>query len=286
MNLFECYGLKIDSELDFPELPWVGGVADVSIRMSPLPLDMFDDANIRYKPVSAREVYVYFRDVGTALVKDGREVLLQAAPGVDEVTLRLFVIQQVLGVVLLQRRLFVLHASAAAVNGGAVAFAGESGQGKSTLAAALRERGGEILTDDVLALDIRAGLAPLARAGLTQLKLTAEGRERFAPSGEQKIGEKAKKLCDLGESGIAAAPLRAVYILATGTDLKREVIPAARAAVELVRHTYGYRLLPHIGLAESHFRQSAALVQAVPVYRLTRPRDLSRLGETLDLILS
>lgn len=285
--MFECYGLRIDSELPLPELAEIKGDAEIHLRFAELPLDLFDDAKVRYKPVGDDGVYVYFRGVGTALVKGGVEILLKPAPGVDEVALRLFVLQQVIGVALLQRRFFVLHASAATVKGGAFAFAGESGQGKSTLAAALRERGGAILTDDVLAVEMADGKAPVARPGLTQLKLTAEGRERFAPSAEQSIGEKAKRLCALGAPArVEAAPLRAIYILATGSELRRESIPAARAAIELVRHTYGYRLLPHIGLAESHFRQSAALVQAAPIYRLTRPRDLSRLGETIELILS
>lgn len=285
--MFECYGLRIDSALAISELAETEGDADVLLRFAELPLDLFDDARVRYKPIGPDQVYVYFRGVGTALVKGGSEILLKRAPGVDEVTLRLFVLQQVIGVALLQRRFYVLHASAAAVSGGAFAFAGESGQGKSTLAAALRERGGEILTDDVLAVEIADGQAPIARPGLTQLKLTAEGRERFAPSAEQSIGGKAKRLCALGPPArVEGAPLRAIYILATGAELRRELIPAARAAIELVRHTYGYRLLPHIGLAESHFRQSAALVKAVPIYRLTRPRDLSRLGETLDMIRS
>lgn len=288
MTRYECYGLAIDSELLLPELPpRDAATAAVTIRFAELPLDLFDDANVRYKPLSAREIYVFFRNVGTALVRGGEEVLLQAAPGVDEVTLRLFVLQQVIGVVLLQRGLFVLHASAAAIDGKAFAFAGESGQGKSTLAAALNERGGAILTDDVFAIDLANPKQPMARAGLTQLKLTEEGRRTFSPVADQQIGEKAKRLCAMGApQRIEAVPLAAVYILATGKDLRREAIPPARAAVELVRHTYGFRLLPHIGLAESHFRQAAALVSNVPIYRLTRPRDLSRLAETLRLIAS
>ena len=47
----------------------------------------------------------------------------------------------------------VLHASAVARNGEAVAFLGRSGSGKTSLALSLCRRGAEFLTDDVLALE-------------------------------------------------------------------------------------------------------------------------------------
>ena len=48
----------------------------------------------------------------------------------------------------------VLHASAVEVEEGALAFAGASGQGKSTMAALFTSDGAPLIADDVLSLDI------------------------------------------------------------------------------------------------------------------------------------
>ncbi|HET6448467.1 MAG TPA: hypothetical protein VFG31_05090 [Conexibacter sp.] len=66
-----------------------------------------------------------------------------------------------------------LHASAVACNGRAIALAGVSGTGKSTLAHALARRGAEPLADDVLALETDADGGLLAHAALPRRRLQA-----------------------------------------------------------------------------------------------------------------
>lgn len=76
------------------------------------------------------------------------------APETDEDTLRHLLLDQVLPRVLAHQGRLVLHASAVCVDGQALAFAGETGQGKSTLAASLHLSGYPLLTDDGLLIRI------------------------------------------------------------------------------------------------------------------------------------
>ena len=55
------------------------------------------------------------------------------------------------------------------------------------------------------------------------------------------------------------------------------------AFIELVRHTYGLRR-SHATHRGRHFHQVSALVNRVPVKRLSVPHDLTRLAEVADLI--
>lgn len=64
----------------------------------------------------------------------------------------------------------VLHASAVEMGGSAIAFVGNSGQGKSTMATLLCARGARLITDDVLSLDLKQQSA-YARLGATELRL-------------------------------------------------------------------------------------------------------------------
>jgi hypothetical protein len=91
----------------------------------------------------------------------------------------------------------VLHASAVAVDGSVLAFVGQSGRGKSTVAALLCVDGAELVTDDVLTVDVgppvicegsagelrlRAAAAPIAEAGPGhRTRRTADDRLAFSP---------------------------------------------------------------------------------------------------------
>ena len=62
-----------------------------------------------------------------------------------------------------------------------------------------------------------------------------------------------------------------------------EPLHGESAFIELVRHTYGLRR-SHATHRARHFRQVCALVNRVPVKRLSVPHDLTRLAEVADLI--
>jgi hypothetical protein len=76
----------------------------------------------------------------------------------------------------------VLHASSVSDGGGAVAFVGASGAGKTALASRLVIRGAEFVTDDVLALELRDGEV-LAHPGAPFMAVRTEDRGVIAASG-------------------------------------------------------------------------------------------------------
>jgi hypothetical protein len=108
-----------------------------------------------------------------------------------------------------------LHASAIAVDGGAIAFCGPSGAGKSTLAAALVSRGFPLITDDVVPLRADSDGDVWAGPGLPELRVypaTADligiGQEVTAPvRGQTKARWQPRRA-----PGIPL-PLRAIYLL-------------------------------------------------------------------------
>src|SRR5205085_5403666 len=65
------------------------------------------------------------------------------------------------------------------VNGCAMAFAGRSGIGKSTLAGYLQSRGYEVLCDDVCVVGVDDSGGLLAWPGLARLKLWRDAAEAF-----------------------------------------------------------------------------------------------------------
>ena len=84
---------------------------------------------------------------------DGSEILIEEDALFGYANTTHLLTNQVLPMVATLQNKQVLHASAVAINGKAKVFIGESGYGKSTLAAALVQTGGELISDDCLMLD-------------------------------------------------------------------------------------------------------------------------------------
>ncbi len=289
MTVYRLYGLDFESEIAFPEVDSSKLAPSLRIALGDFDFTEPDIARPYCRTVGPSEAYIYYRNVGAAWIQDAR-ITLKPAAGVDPLVLRLFVLQQVFGVVLLQRGYFLLHSAAAVVNGRAVVFCGPSGAGKSTMAAALNSQGHGILTDDVLAIDMTDMNRPMALPGLVHLKLTDESRSVVAAeiASEQEIdGKRGKRLCAVRGATIKeGVPLDSIYLLSVGREIFFQPIAPAQATVELVGQTYNAQILPRIGRSQSHFLQCAAIARQIPIMQLSRPRDLKRIGEVAEAVVA
>jgi hypothetical protein len=125
---------------------------------------------------------------------DGRRVV-GAPPAGPAWRWERLVLAQVLPLAAVLRGKDVLHASAVALEGRAVAFMGRSGAGKTTLAGRIIANGGRLVTDDVLAVDrarqevvVHRGGA-VARIDAAELRAMSQ-RERRALGPVRARGEK------------------------------------------------------------------------------------------------
>lgn len=283
-----AYGLGIHSAVALPELEAGGAAADLVIRLAKI-------TNPPLEPTAAKgwlqaadeEVGFFHEEVGAFLVRAGKEILVDPAPGVEEPLVRLFLLGMGLGLVLRQRGYLVLHASAVEVQGRAIAFLGQKGIGKSTTAAALYERGHGLVTDDVLALDLDGELGPMVLPGFPQLKLWPEAAAAVgaAPKGLPRLGLRLEKRSQRAERGFVRTPLPlgCLYVLSAGSDLAVDPLPPQEAFVELVAHSYLVRSLKP-SAAALHFRQCTQLVNCVPIRLLRMERSLAALPDLARLV--
>lgn len=210
MTRFAAYGVVVESRARLPLLPAPRGAAPDCLfeilRAGPPPVPP-GDADVlvrgsRGKPLvswwkEGRGVVLRYAGLadfrGTAGL---RRVSCRPAPGADRRDLAALFADGVLPVLLAWKGEYVLHASAVRAHGGAVAFLGPAGAGKSTLAAALGRAGLPVLADDALLLRFRGGV-PFAFPGPPAVRL--DGRSRRI------LGERAPAA---GSRGKARLPLR------------------------------------------------------------------------------
>ena len=189
-----------------------------------------------------------------------------------------FFVSSPLTVLLQQRGVATLHAAAVATGAGAVLLLGRSGIGKSSLAAALVERGWPLLADDVTGVMTDAGGRPVALPGFPRLRLWAHtldqmrwwGRERSrVRQGTEKYWTPAQRTCAVPLPVCAALVLEAV----DRPDVGIEPVPSGSAFWLLWNNTHRRWAMDAMGQRPAHFRAATAMARRVPVARVTRPRD-------------
>lgn len=231
-------------------------------------------------------------DVATFVIDEpGRTITCRAQTGLSHDTLEHAVIDQVLPRVLTHRGRLVLHAGCVVTPLGAIAFLGESGAGKSTLCAAFAREGDPLLGDDgIVVRRARAGgfdaLAtyPGLRLLPDPLASLFDGAARSVPMARHS----SKRRLDVGGAGceLAAGPvaLRAVYLLDAGADVRIAPLAGRDAFVTLVRSCFQMHL-EDAERARDLFDRIGAVIDAVPVRRLSFPRDYARLPEVREALL-
>jgi hypothetical protein len=218
-----------------------------------------------------------------AEVRDGVEIVIDPAPGADLDLIAECLVGPLLGFALIQRRFLVLHASCVSVDGCGVAFAGYSGQGKSTTAAALLARGHSLVSDDVTALTAdHSILSGTRRMNLWPAAATAVGLDPERLEQCIRRSEKRRHYAP-GPPSDERVPLRRLYVLGAG-ELAITAMPLGEGIQEVVRHTYAIWAIRATGQYAQHFPFVCHLLRAGVVRRLNRPLDLERLPELARLI--
>jgi hypothetical protein len=281
MKIYQAYNLYIASELDIPELLQTEGKPDVIVRFASLKnvsMTQHNEANSFVGEVP---------EIGCFSIKKGCEIIIDSLPGIDEGLLRTILLGPILCILLRQRGLLVLHASAVNIRGKAVAFIGGQGWGKSTLATAFHTHGYDVLTDDVMPIQVGLG-EPLVFPAYPQFKIWREAATSLGHNAESfsPIFKNAPKLSYKFSHGFQKTPLplHRIYILDQGEEHKISSVTLQEAFVEMLRHSRAINLVTHQNFVAEHLKLSTKLIQQVSFRRFTRKPALEDLPKLVKMI--
>lgn len=209
-------------------------------------------------------------------------------------TLCMFLLGPVLGFVLQLRGFTSLHASSVVIGDSVVAFLGDCGAGKSTLAAAFAERGYPIVSDDVLVLRQSAGKF-LVQHGYPRVRLwpasaqmlygTEESLPKLAPTSDKRVLKLSSRS---GRFETESKPLAAIYILRDRVADERapftESVELRDGLLHLVANTYTYYLQDSARRARD-FAFLGTVASRITLRTLTAHTDPAQLGRLCDLVL-
>ena len=280
MYLYNICGLTVQSDLYFPELETIEKQPDIVIHLGNL--DTFSSSSD-----NTINSFVAENKIAKVFLNQGIEIVIEPAENIEECVLRNFILGPVLASLLRQRRLLVFHGSAVEINNSAVAFLGKSGWGKSTLASAFHKQGYNLITDDVMAVQMKMD-CPMVLPSFPKTKLWKDAATAMEYNVEKlpRVHSNSEKYIHSLANRFAETPLlvKRIYILAEGHEHNIEPINGRGALVELIRHSHGVDLLEIPELTTFNFNQCLKLIKHVPICRLIRPRSLSQLTESIKLV--
>lgn len=300
---YRAYGLRIESFIELPELEeWDKSFSsDGSSATSSDVVTVMLDPIVAYKgevpagklmhgEVDESSAMIFYPKVATYRIDNGNVIRVAPEPDVAPSTLKLFLVNSALAILLHHRGWTSLHGSAVEINGSACIFLGGSGWGKSTICASLYARGYRSITDDV------AVVRPDGSADHRHIVLPAFPRIKVWPDTAKLLGvdpsglpivqpEIDKRILRTDQFVEAPVPLKRIYILAKGDSIAIEDIAPSQAVIEFVLHAFNGNFLKDIN-PDHHFLQYVHLARHVTVKKLTRPWNLDLLPDVIKEIES
>lgn len=253
----------------------VPAMLEAALRTTPT-YQISRDAFLLRLPIGL--AYHYQRGVGTVYERAG---------SVSDDEVALFFEGSVYGAIAWLNDMVPLHASAVSHQGHVHAFTGASGEGKSTLVAALVQRGMTACSDDVLVVDLAHPTEITAIPGPQRLKLwddalTLTGR---ASSHAVRPGIDKYYVCEESFALSEPLPLKGLYFLESIAAEPGLTAIAGAQRFNWLRSAY-YR--PHFcgPLAEQHryFETAVRLSSLSRMARFNRSREKSAFEAGVDLI--
>ena len=276
-------GLHIRSAIPLPELPLLvrsGIASDIEVRLeangaAALEAD-FPDGYYELE----------IADIATYSVRNGQEIVIHQKVGASQRDIRGFFYASIWAALCHQRGLLPLHASAVQTEAGTVAFLGDQGAGKSSMAAAMARLGFPLANDDVLVIEAAASGELRAwpfirRSKLRDDSINVLGGVRAEP--ETVHVESDKWWMEPPQAATALAKsMHRIYVLErseAGSPLLIEQLVGIEALTALIEHTFRRQLLHSPTQLQQHLTNCNKLARQCPVYRLQRPFDLAGLPE-------
>jgi hypothetical protein len=221
---------------------------------------------------------------------DGRHVLCRNLSDVALQRFEAYLTNFAVSAALLQLGEEPLHSTVVELKGRAIGLLGNSGAGKSTLASYLIQRGGDLVTDDLLRVTFE-GEHAMAHPGPYRLKLFKEPADRYlrnaASSGCWSPGGE-KLIYELGDpiEARSARRLTAFFHLrrsASEGSVAVERITGLELFKTISASSMNSRLHTPARLAR-HFRFAERIGGLLPVYRLSYPTNFEVLSQVAEHI--
>ncbi|MEA2904155.1 MAG: hypothetical protein QOI12_1542 [Alphaproteobacteria bacterium] len=298
--VYRLASLKLASEFELPGLTaWEGpadAAADLIFRVGNVPVRLHNADHVAplFQTRGRSEYLLALPGSARILIRNGREVTIESEAGIDPTGVRALLGGPVQAVLWHQRGLLPLHANVVVINGHAVALAGHSAAGKSTLAAVLMAHGHTMMTDDICVVEARAGADPRVLPGYPRLRLWRDTLDHLGIATEglsRALFGKEKYFVDCADGAPSSPQRLAAVILLSRRATASDTVALAPlhgfdATVELQRVVHMRRPAHALGRGADVFAALTHLAAGASIWRLNVPDDPAFLDRAAEKVLT
>ncbi len=235
--------------------------------------------------VTGQYTVEFWNDASACISISSKEIrICPTSSEVPPETLMHLLVDQVVPRVIAHEGALVLHAGAVVQDGSAIVLLGESGRGKSTLAASFLEDGWSLMGDDALVVSV-VGEAFLGRAVYKSLRLFPDSLDTLFPvrpdlTAVAHYSPKHRVTVQLDpEHDGGPAPLQALFFLAAEPSDDRiflRQMSIAEACMDIIANSFSLDPTDPV-LAKRKLFAASALAAGVPAFELAFRRGYARL---------
>lgn len=300
MHQYCVHGLLLKSDYDIPELPagqtqQVIDETPVEMVMTALPSSIDHHAVTRDGYLLGdNEIMIALENGIRCHIEAGNRISIDPSGTHNEPAARLFALSAGLGCLLHQRNYIPLHCAAVDSARGCVAFCGNAGDGKSTLAASFQMAGFNLFSDDRLTIHATTEHPYLAVPSIPALHLYQQsgaiaglGDDHLAVD-SYRFGKHIHLVPDAYSRH--PGPMAGLYFTDWHEDETADpaITPMGQldAMMRLRRDVSLTNLIEPLGKEQQFMTWAASLCGSVPSFHLVRPRDKDRHEHCMNLIIS
>lgn len=219
--------------------------------------------------------------VANYFVRHAKAIIVERTGECNDCEIALFLLASPFAALLQQRGQFVLHASAVLTTAGAVAFAGGSGVGKSTMAMALAlaSKGCRVLTDELCVVGIDSKGTPYLWPGAVDSLLWRDAIEMLGSDtkGLSKIRQGLEKYAFREQSNTDyqnPVALRRIYILSVTNKptTSTSTIRGISKVQTLLQQQFNEKQVSDLRLKHSAFSFATKLSASIEIHNVRYPR--------------
>jgi hypothetical protein len=280
MFTYQSFGLKISSDLHFPELlkqVFPFEQADIKIQAGVVAFNSHKERAGYNFYGTPQSLILRISDIADFKIINGNTITYQSHTDIiQQDELRLFILGSCMGALLQQRGLVVLHGNAISTDGKtAQIFIGDSGAGKSTAAAWHYCQAASILADDVCAIIFNADGKPMAIPSFPQIKLWQSSADllKIDTKGLRRIRPDNVKYALPIYQQFCTQPLLVTQIIEVNkANIPLKIIEGIEKISLLIKHSYRYQFLDVMQLKQAYMKN---LIQLAPQVKMRKEPRLA-----------
>lgn len=291
-STYSLFGITVASEVHFAWAPPSSPPVTATITKHSLPLELgpWERGGVTWLCADQR-VLITLTRLARFLIEGGTSITVDAAPQTTPDLVARLTLNNAFTPLLHQRGSLVLHGSAAHIGNRTYLFVGPSGSGKSALLlAALRELGGDLISDDICSLSVPPAGPPTVVTAPPVVAAWPDSLDHFkVPVTERQPirQEVAKCLVTAPSASRQSFAVDTIVALGTSkTDASARVLTGISAFRALFSQVRGRRLAEAIQ-GRQLVENVAQVATRCRIVQLHRPmRTLNDLTRDLALILT